>query len=427
MLPTVNPRATPESELFENLRSPGDSQIFESRKPDSKQTDSLFENVVPTVGPASSSDNLSEMSGFIPTADPASDPRISKTSHDPDAAVGNLEPVDPVSPASGWLDSDVPLPQVGARPPAEPLSVEQADLFEAPPQIESSDIFSTGAAPPAKPSGGSDVLSATAYGEAAPANPDKPTRPSEIALSFDQPPGGSTIDSNDDSGDLPVAEEVPYIDPLFDSARLGTASPLDDAPEYGSTPEITQDASSILADLSNPGDVTINDSSAIRLESPGVDRTLNHPSSGTEFDLTIGAGEIPPELAAAAEAAESGVPWPRKNPSDPDRRTTPEIDIDSERVQPVDPRLRPDDPSSIFDSINDPVVFRRPGETERTDDEDAAVEFSDHPDANTGSSSSLFGPAPPSVRRPTPRPTSEHEPSCGGNQSATAACPTGRA
>ena len=300
----VPPRATPESEIFENLKSPGDSGIFEAMKPDSQPISSLFEGV--------------------PTAHPISDAGISKTHRDADPASGNLEPVNPIAPAAGWLDTESALPPGGTRPPA----------------IESSDIFSSGAAKPAKPADGSDVLSGAANEKRPPADPDKPDRLSEIALSFDQPPGGSTIDSG--GSDLPVADEVAPSDPLFDSERFKDVPKADDSPEFGSTPELTQDSSSILADLSSPGDVTINDSSAIRLESPGVERThSSHPSSGTEFDLTIGEGEIPPELSAAAEAAETGAslpPFPRRPPSDPEQRTVPELDLDSGRVQPVDPR-----------------------------------------------------------------------------------------
>src|SRR5262249_46217307 len=155
---------------------------------------------------------------------------------------------------------------------------------------------------------------------------------------------------------------------------------------YGSTPEMTQDTSSILADLSDPGDITIDDSSAIRLEAPGVGRTIStEPSSGTEFDLTVGEeGPIPPELAAAAEAAEgqSGSIWRVRKKSDPEERTTPELNVDEGRVEPVDIRLRSNDPSSIFDSINDPVIFKKPDTVSTPDDEDS-VEFSDNPDAGT--------------------------------------------
>jgi hypothetical protein len=395
-IPTVNPRATPESAIFENLKgSPPDSALFESlKKPDSGD-DSLFNAPAPT-GESPSFTSGSSILSNVPTAQPASGSAIRK-GDDPDAAVGNYEPPSPVAPASGWLDTPEPPPSGIQR--SGPLGVEEADLFEAPPVVESSDIFSSGASRAPKPPEGSDVIAATSGGPE-PAKPGTPDRASDIALSFDQPPGGSTIESAVGSGELPVADEVPSNSSLFDS------------PQYGATPASTEDASSILADLSDPGDVTINDSSAIRLDSPGVPRT-HHPSSGTEFDLTIGEGEIPPELAEAAEAAEAGeANRPKRPASDPDTRTVPEINVDEGRVKPIDTRLRPDDPSSIFDSINDPVVFRRPGDTQRTSDDDIAVEFSDHPDEKnkeSSSSSSLFGPAKPAApgRKPSARPKSE--------------------
>lgn len=386
----AHPRATPESAVFENLKG-ADSSLFESVKPDSGD-ESLFDSV-PIGESPSFTGSSSALSNAIPTAQPASGSSIRK-GDDPEAAIGNYEPPSPVAPASGWLDDDAP--PSGVRP-AEPLAVEEADLFEAPPVVESSDIFSSGGMRSAKPPEGSDVISATSGGPEDAAKPASSDRASDIALSFDQPPGGSTIESGIGSGELPVADEVPSDSSLFDS------------PQYGATPDSTQDASSILADLANPGDVTIDDSSAVSLESPGVPRT-HHPSSGTEFDLTIGEGEIPPELAEAAEAAEAGEAHRPKRPaSDPDTRTVPEINVEEGRVKPIDARLRPDDPSSIFDSINDPVVFRRPGDTQRNMDEDAAVEFSDHPDdrnKESSSSSSLFGPTKPPGRKSS-RPKSE--------------------
>jgi hypothetical protein len=397
-----------------------------------------FDDSVPTADPASFAlgRDLKNLPEDLPMAEPASSEVTSSGTpkHDPDAAVGNLEPVAPVDPASGWLDSDVPLPSVG--PASPPLAVERADLFEAPPQVESSDIFSTGSPQPPKSVEGSDVIAATAFGEIEGGDADKQSRPSDVAISFDQPPGGSTVESATGHSDLPVAEEVfEGPDPMFDSARLGggpepeapeygaTPEPTQDtsdilgsgardpdAPEYGSSPGLTQDASSILADLSDPGDITIDDSSAIPLESPGVGRTLR-PSSGTEFDLTIGEGEIPPELADAVASAESGIgpAWTKRRRSDPAEQTEHELDMDEGRVVPVDPGLAPADPSSIFDSINDPVVFKKTDTLREADDEQSAVEFSDHPDAAPeGSSSALLGPpvAPPS-RRPSSRPMSE--------------------
>ena len=348
------PRVTPESAIFENMKSPPDSSLFDNLKPDSDE--SLFG----AAPPGSSKDSSADGFELVPPAHPASDLDLPAVGHDSHADVGNLEPPSAVSPASGWIDTPPGKPSE----PTPPLNVEEADLFEAPPVVESSDIFSTGAVPPSKPVSGSDVLNATARGKGGPIQPEPPDRSSDVALSFDQPPGGSTIESGIRSGELPVADEVPTADPVASSGRLGRVTPGEDSPLYGASPELTSDTSSILSDLGSPGDVNIGDSSAIRLESPGVGRT-SHPSSGTEFDLTIGEGEIPPEIAEAAEAAESGLSRRHKRVSDPDLHTIPEMNIEDERVKPVDSRLRPDDPSSIFDSINDPVVFRRPGETER--------------------------------------------------------------
>jgi hypothetical protein len=369
------------------VASGSSSSLFNSGTSGGSGVDPASSVGIPT-DPASAVNLSSPLSGMLRGGEPASNAGLSRTDHDADADIGNLEPPSPVAPASGWIDSGIH--SGSAAPPEPPRSGVGIDL-EGEPTQEGSDIFSRGGIPKAKPVGGSDVLAATAYGDKGPVKPEPPGRGSDVALSFDQPPGGSTIESGTGNSDLPVAEE------------------LSDAPQYGSTPENIEDTSSILSELVAPGDVTVDDSSAIRLEAPGVPKT-HHPSSGTEFDLTIGEGEIPPELAAAAEAAESGASEIRlkRPPSDPDTRTMPEINLDDAgRVRPIDPKLRPDDPSSIFDSINDPVVFRRPGESGRIID-DAAVEFSDHPDAETeksesGSSSSLFG---TSGRPRRPRPPS---------------------
>src|SRR5262249_19899858 len=68
---------------------------------------------------------------------------------------------------------------------------------------------------------------------------------------------------------------------------------LQDA-DLGVAPPTSVDASSILADLSEPGSAT-GDSSAIRLESPGVDATLRNERARAEFD----------------EATESDIDFPR--------------------------------------------------------------------------------------------------------------------
>jgi len=246
---------------------------------------STFDIMVTTPDPASSI-------SVLPDAVPGSSAVKPSESSD---AIGNLEPVAPVAPASGWLDdaADAPIEPVDARAglPTEPLEVHQADLLDAPPAIESSDIFSSGPIPTATGADQSDVIAATAYGPTTPTPSNKPDRPSEIALSFVQPPGGSTVQQEGVSGDLPVADELPDSSGnLFDSIRLADTPVLpgpkpaleDDESDYGTTPITSPDASSILSDLSDPGEITFDESSSVRLEAPGVGRTLtNDPGEGT--------------------------------------------------------------------------------------------------------------------------------------------------
>ncbi len=378
-------------------------------------------------------------SGHIPPAftDPASDVSLLSgptpgssvmlaiTSDNPDS-IAELEPVAPVAPASGWWDGD-DLPGKGEEKIdslEKPLEVHQADLLDAPPvpAIESSDIFSSGPIPSAMGTDHSDVIAATAFGPTFSSHSDKPARPSEIALSFDQPLGGSTIES-ESAGDLPVADEVPESsENLLDSAKLAATPPLTnpkttrhDEPDFGSMPIATPDASSILADLSDPGEITFDESSAVRLDSPGVQRTLsNNPEDGTEFDLEITDDPVAPELDEAAADSGSGdvTDWRQHSGSDlfAEGRSAPEFDLESERVNPFNSALTSEEPSltsspsSIFsgDKVpgtsgsksgpgSDSVRIGRPAE-----DEDAAVEFSDHPTADPESSSAaLAGPLTP--------------------------------
>jgi hypothetical protein len=309
--------------------------------------------------------------------------------YDPEAVVGNLEPVDPVAPASGWLDSDVLSIPSGdlsaliptAEPTAEPFDPLPADL------VESSDIFSGGRAVPALPVEQSDVIAATAYGDATPAdsgrpaNAGEPPRPSEIALTFDGPPGGSTL-ADGGSGDLPLADEMadsgllttpvddtesihdmpgPTVDPLFDSARLVDTPDLptvpqptfDDSADYGTIPVHSADASSILADLNEPtGHPPGADSSSVRVEAPGVDRTLTGSPAEGAFDLTIADEPIPPDLFGESSDATSieSTDWQSQSGSDlfAEGRTAPEIELEAERagtVEPVDADLVADEPS----------------------------------------------------------------------------------
>ena len=297
------------------------------------------------------------------------------------------------------------------------MGVHPADLLDAPPPIESSDIFTSGPIPMAAGTEHSDVIAATAYGAITPNPSVKPAHPSDVAITFDQPPGGSTIGDAAAAGDLPVAEEVPdeFASELEESPVLPhPPSVHDSVTDYGSTPIATPDASSILADLSDPGEITIEESSAVRLEAPGVAST--HTSDeGTEFDLTISDDPVHPDLAAADAAFDDeATDWQQQSDSNlfaNPNTTSAEINLDDEGVvAPINPNLRSDDPSltsapsSIFTGgkppgpsgsksgtggpSSDSVRIGRPPE-----EEDAAVEFSDHPEAEPESSSAvLLGP-----------------------------------
>src|SRR5262249_4512591 len=128
------------------------------------------------------------------------------------------------------------------------------------------------------------------------------------------------------SGELPVAEEVPGSSSgLFDSGKLahtpgpGPQHPReDDSPSYGRTPDQDPDASSILADLTEPANKRRGRPSSTRVEAPGVERTLSsNPRASTEFDLSVNEGNVPPELADADAAAREGG----------DRKSTSESDV----------------------------------------------------------------------------------------------------
>jgi tetratricopeptide (TPR) repeat protein len=373
---------------------------------------------------------------------------------------------EPVMPASGWLDEDAPQPvDIDAAIVSPPLEVNQADLFEAAPvpAIESSDIFSSGHVPLATSTDYSDVIAATAYrAEAVEDEPEVPARPSDVALSFDQPPGGSTVHAADASADLPVAEEVvdssehlfEEAEPVteFDSAKLAETPRLpetrdqkhDERPDFGATPFATPDASSILADLSEPGETAFEESSSIRLDAPGVGRTHGTGSDeGTEFDLTIMDDAAPPELAAAAadvdDADDEPTDWRQQSSSDlfADGATTHELDLDfdnesSGQVHPIADLLSDDPsltsaPSSIFTGSKLPGTGGKPGGPSSDsvrigrppEEEDAAVEFSYNPTADPESSSAALlgsptpmpGARPPSAKLPpaTNKPAAEDE------------------
>ncbi|MBM3981020.1 MAG: tetratricopeptide repeat protein [Planctomycetes bacterium] len=331
-------------------------------------------------------------------------PAVPASSGDSSAALGAT--LEPVAPASGWLDSDVlDGPPVLAAPVAPVPTANPLDAPAAQP-VDSSDIFSGGrplAAQPVELADVSDVISATAYGPGGPPAAVPPSgRASEIALTFDNPPGGSTV-SEPDSGELPLADEVPGssallgapgadgesihdmpdplgANPLFDSARLANAPelpdvPVADAPEYGAVPDYSADASSILADLSDERPLHSGDSSSVRVEAPGVGRSVTGgPGDGT-FDLTVDDEPIPAGLfdepAPDAPSGPEPTDWQSQSGSDlfADKRTAPEIDLgaeDSGTVEPVDADLSSEQPSlssapsSIF-SGPPPVADSRAG------------------------------------------------------------------
>jgi tetratricopeptide (TPR) repeat protein len=372
--------------------------------PSTPDVTSLFP---PPEVPAAGTPALADLE--LPTAEPVSAdelvPPTAPTAHDSAAVLGNLEPINPVAPASGWLDSDVGLIPAAdlaelaeaipaAEPTSDPLEPAPADV------VESSDIFSGSRTAPALPVEQSDVIAATA-GDAPPA---EPARPSEVALTFDAPPGGSTM--HDDAGDeLPVADEVPADEvpaddsggpgldeesihdmpdpvagnPLFDSSKLAEAPDLPDAPprtprppaepddatDYGAAPAFTGDASSILADLHEPPPASSADSSSVRVEAPGVDRTLTGGPADGAFDLTVSDEPIPADLFGEPSDGTSveQTDWQSHSGSDlfAEARTAPATDFPpgAETVDPADADLMSDlpsltaSPSSIF-SANKP-------------------------------------------------------------------------
>ena len=300
----------------------------------------------------------------LPIAEPLSDVDLG------DAA--NLEPLAPVAPASGWLGT--------GEMPALPTDV--------PPGLAagSSDIFG-GNVPEALSADQSDVLAATAYSPAEERThrpEESPHRGSDVALSFDQPPGGSTVQEVGADDDLPWAEELPEGMSGILAAGGGTPAYApemptahldlrDDEIDTGKNP-IGPDESSILSDLT--ADEAAVDSSAIRLEAPGMPPT-SRPSGG--FDLTV--DDRPPsaagpgsDLFAEPQAAE-------------------EFDLtDDSVISPFDPDLKAEQPSlgsaqsSIFTGFKPPTAAPSGLEgASAANAEDDAVDFSDHPQDPNGS------------------------------------------
>ena len=393
----------------------------------------------------------------VPAAEPASGPVATPADvpflvDDPDAALGNLEPLAPVAPASGWYDPpsvDAGVPTVDANLPPGRAREQVDDLaarIDAQPagpadHFDGSDIFAGGHVPQAAAADQSDVISATAYAPAEPASdPVSPrgNRPSDVALAFDEPPGGSTIQDPAAADDLPVADEVgdgsgllvPDAEP-FDSARLAHMPNLltdrHEEADLGSTPFAGHDASSILSELDpNAGEAIDPDSSSIRIEAPGMDKTLTDefgPVMGeVDFDLT----EVDQPLAGEVSGPVEGEPtdWHAQSGSDlfAQGRTAPELylpeDGGSGRIDPFEDEPILDQPSlssapsSIFSGGKAPGASNGSGSNSDVPITDVnaadlepgdAVEFSDHPDPEMADSS-VFHSALPAME---PEPVDE--------------------
>src|SRR5207248_9543616 len=131
-----------------------------------------------------------------------------------------------------------------------------------------------------------------------------------------------------------------------DSAKLAAHPDLrDDIIDTGAQ-GLGPDASSILTEVPDDGD-SDGDSSAIRLEAPGVGRTLEDQPSGG-FDLTV--GNEPPPAPAPRPGSKPTVNWPPE-PAGSDLfaesgRSSPEFDLaNSGDLSPFDPTLKADQPS----------------------------------------------------------------------------------
>ena len=374
--------------------------------------------------PAMDASASSLFGSTVPTAEP-----VSAVGEAGDIA--NLEEISPVVPGSGWLDSqagDQPIPpEIRSSSPGgpafdEPRAAELAQPSPSHPDDLGSNIFGGGLVPTAEPADLSDVISATMTRAATPITPRPPVphpRPSDVALTFDQPPGGSTTTDPAASADLPVAEELPEASDLIftaddaegplDSAQLAQTPGIQEGTDFGATPVGGADASSILADLTHP-QAAPQDSSAIRLESPGIDATLSNDQESGGFEQSpAGYAQLwtdpdaKPRPTPGSDSADSDDWLEQQNSGSDlfaDARSGPTFELTPEvgTVDPFEDDLSPDQPSlssapsSIF-SGGPPLAGDASGgslpiasEADGTD----AVEFSDHPDAEAVSSGNLL-------------------------------------
>ncbi len=153
----------------------------------------------------------------LPTSDVAA---VLPPAPNPDAVFGNLQPVDPVAPADGWLDADVPL----AEPAGTGSVPDIAALFPASDAPSTPDIDSL--FPP------SDPPSSFVLGQAA-VPPALPPKAGGSSFDFVLPEG---VGSYSDLPPIPVPEEEE--EPAVGASELLRALPLsmpigDSVPDIG--------------------------------------------------------------------------------------------------------------------------------------------------------------------------------------------------
>ncbi|QDU22981.1 hypothetical protein [Urbifossiella limnaea] len=330
----------------------------------SPSASSLFGESVPEAGPAS---------GFIATAEAVGDSAV------------NVDPtVEPVAPASGWFSrDDIPAVQVVT----DGIEAELAGPLPPSAHGHGSDVFAS--PPPPRALGDlSDVIAATSW--AGPASPASPAgrgtdRTSDVALTFDQPPGGSTVQEPAD--DLPVADDVPDGGSLFgDSATLARTPPLPDdgAVDFSAADPRGTDASSILADLSEPAG-PLTDGSAVRIEAPGIDPTLAEddlPAAFAAPDSTAGRARLwddgQDDVDFDSDPSNSDL-FQEPRAAGPRFELTPDAGGASDLFAGVEDGEEPSlssAQSSIFTTPTAPLT----GGSGAVRVEGDAVEFSDHPD-----------------------------------------------
>ncbi|MBP3959046.1 hypothetical protein J8F10_27700 [Gemmata sp. G18] len=315
--------------------------------------------------------------------------------------LGASDPVHPVKPASGWLDS--------GTPPAEDVPAAEA--------VDGSNVFAGAPVPPAEPVElANEFFDAELEIEAPP--PAESGAASDVALTFDPPTDDSTMRDGGIS-DLPVAAEFADADsgtgllnpersdaesihdmpspipdnPLFDSATLAHAPDLPgdpgaDATDYGAPPTYDADASSILGDFTE-GPHGPQDESSVRVEAPGVERTLTTGPVDGAFDLTVSDEPVPAGLFDEAEDSNDWRDQSGSNLLDQDH-TAVDFDLEDLAEQGKSKNGGPPSlssaPSSIFSGLKSPITGSSdpvaPPPVEVTEDPADAVEFTDFPELN---------------------------------------------